>query len=155
MKYRLFLLFLLFIVACSEGGGIKTSPFESNSTNRALAKVAVIKETIDKKEVESVKIELINSFCKDSRRKYVLKIYTRNPLWNDLDCSYKSAWKIEEYLVDIRLKPTEIKRIYLKGLPLQDGEKVYEITFDDNCTTIDKKPTLLFHFLGTTASLTP
>lgn len=100
--------------------------------------------------VESVKVELISSYCEADRRVYLLKVKTRSPFWHNLYCPYNNAWKVFELIREnefLLQSVEDASKEFSKKEKLSDSEKVYRIVFYDNCSNIKSLLKLVLKFI--------
>lgn len=132
MRLANIIFILLIFLACHPGRGLSLFP-ESGFKSYSL------KEFRSGKELESVNVKAFMLPCEGTRRTYIVSVYTKSDIWNDLDCPYKTSWKIVEKVDNQSYVPVSVsvsKRYYDRG------RKVYEISFDDGCKDISS--TILF-----------
>ena len=147
MKYNLFvILSILLFCAFTHARGEDLS----SSSPDKKSNVVVLKEIRGGREVESVRVELINSYCEGDIRVYLLKVKTRSPFWNNLDCPYNNAWKVFEIIGDDEFLPRSVEDVskeFSKKEKLSDSEKVYRIVFFDNCSNVKTPSKLVLKFI--------
>ncbi len=147
MRYKS--IFIILVPIILVAGYIKGEDLSNSSPVKKRNEV-VLKEVRGGKEIESVRVELIDSYCKDDRRAYILKVKTRSPFWNNLDCSYNNAWKVFELIGENEFLPQSVEDVskeFSRKENLSDSEKVYRIVFYDNCSKVKGPSRLVLKFI--------